>query len=64
MFPYADYFQVFIIYLIIALALWIPPLILPQWKMLVNKLNEIDREASEESIKKASDFFSSFNSET
>lgn len=43
MFP-DDYFQVFIIYLIIASILWIPPLIIPQWKNLVRRLNQIEIE--------------------
>ncbi len=40
MFPYADYFHVLTVYLIIGLVLWLPPLILPQWKSLVKFLNK------------------------
>lgn len=42
MFPLEDYIHVLFVYLIIGLVLWIPPLIIPQWKTLVRKLNEKD----------------------
>jgi len=40
MFPYADYIHVLVVYLIIGLILWLPPLILPQWRSLVQFLNK------------------------
>ena len=40
MFPIADFIHVLIVYLIIGLILWLPPLILPQWKSLVKYLNK------------------------
>lgn len=40
MFPYADYYHVLIVYLIIAVFLWLPPLLLPQWKALAIFLNK------------------------
>ena len=39
-FPIADFIHVLIVYLIIGLILWLPPLILPQWKSLVKYLNK------------------------
>ncbi len=40
MFPIVDFIHVLIVYGIIGLILWLPPLILPQWKSLVEYLNK------------------------
>ncbi|NVM28075.1 MAG: hypothetical protein HWN65_04470 [Candidatus Helarchaeota archaeon] len=39
-FPIADFIHVLIVYLIIGLILWLPPLIVPQWKSLVKYLDK------------------------